>query len=140
MATSIIALQATITAGTAKASPMTVGLAIGSNYVDTIHWRVPPGPRGNLGWFLSMGGVAVLPQIPGEYVIADDESDDWAIAGLPDSGAWQLTGYNTGTYNHTVYLYFHITPIQLANPVTTTADVLTGFPTSESDIPTMWLT
>jgi hypothetical protein len=84
-----------------------------------------------------MGGVQVLPGVAGEWVVADDEADDWEIFNLPDSGAWQLTGYNTGSYDHTVYLYFFVTPIQSA--VSLTGDLLVGFPTSEADIPSMWL-
>ena len=139
MATSVTALTATVPAGTPKGSPVTIGLAINPSVVNKIRWRVPPGPRGNLGWNLSMGGVQVLPDVSGEYVVADDEYDDWEIAGLPDSGAWQLTGYNTGAYDHTVYLYFFTTPIQLSVTYGGGGDLLAGFPTSESDIPTMWL-
>jgi len=137
MATSVIALTGTITAGTPSASPMTVSLAVGTNLIDKIRWRVPPGPRGNLGWNLSMGGVQVLPSDKGAYVVADDEADDWEIFNLPDSGAWQLTGYNTGSYDHTVYLYFFVTPIQQG--ATLTANLDAGFPTTEADIPEMWL-
>jgi len=137
MATSVIALSGTIPAGTPVNAPVTVGLPVGTNLIDTIRWRVPPGPRGHLGWFLSMGGVQVLPQVAGEYIIADDEYDEWSIQNLPDSGAWQLTGYNTGSNDHTVYFQFHVTPIQLGNVLTANVDV--GFPTSEADIPTMWL-
>lgn len=139
MAISVTALTATIPASTAKATPFTVALTIGSNVVNKIRWRVPPGPRGNLGWYLSMGGVQVLPDDKGAFVVADDEYDDWEIEGLPDSGAWQLTGYNTGTYDHTVYLYFFTTPIALS-VVGGGGDILAGFPVSESDIPTVWLT
>lgn len=136
MAISVTALSATVPAGTAKASPVTIGLAVGTAIVDKIRWRVPPGPRGHLGWSLSMGGVQVLPDDAGAFVVADDEYDDWEIVGLPDSGAWQLTGYNTGTNDHTVYLYFFTTPVQLS--ITTTGDLLDGFPTSEADVLTMW--
>ena len=137
MATSVIALLATVPAGTAKASPVTIALTLGTNLVDNIHWRVPPGPRGNLGWFLAMGGVRVLPTNAGSFLIADDESDDWAISDLPDSGAWQLVGYNTGAYDHTVYLDFHVTPVQLGT-TDTGGDILAGFPVTEPDILTMW--
>lgn len=127
MATSVVALTGTITAGTPKATPLTVSLSFNQANVNKIRWRVPPGPRGNLGWFLSMGGVQVLPDVAGEFVVADDEYDDWEIENLPDSGAWQLTGYNTGSYDHTVYLYFFITPIQLAG-LGGSGDILAGFP------------
>lgn len=138
MATSVFAQQATITAGTPLASPMTVDISIPSNQIDIIRWRVPPGPRGNLGWQLTMGGALVIPEQPGTYIVADNEYDDWTISGLPDSGAWQVTGYNTGSNNHTVYLYFHVTPIALVG--TTGGDITAGFPQSEADIPTMFTT
>lgn len=138
MATSVTALTATVPAGTPKAAPVTVALSLGPFFTDMIRWRVPPGPRGNLGWYLAMGGVQVLPQNAGGWIVADDEYDEWAIENLPDSGAWQLVGYNTGTYDHTVYLDFHTTSV--AGSVNFTGDILTGFPTSDSQIATMWLT
>lgn len=137
MATSVTALTATVPASTPKATPVTVPLTLGTLLVDEIRWRVPPGPRGNLGWYLAMGGVQVLPQNSGGWIVADDESDDWTISGLPDSGAWQLIGYNTGSYDHTVYLDFHTSPVQLSAVLTGYNGP--GFPLSEADIPTMWL-
>ena len=59
-----------------------------------------------MGWQLSSDGVAVIPVVAGTWVVADDESDDWALDGYPDAGNWQVTGYNTGVYPHTVYLTF----------------------------------
>ena len=138
MATSVLAFTVTVPAGTLSSSLYVQSLAVGTNTIDLIHWRVPPGPRGNLGWFLSMGRVQVVPEIAGSYVVADDESDDWQISDLPDSGAWQLSGYNTGQYNHTVYLYFHVTPVQLSSPAP--GDILTGFPSADQQIPTTWVT
>lgn len=138
MATSVTRFEATITAGTPLDAPLTVQLPLGTNTVNAIRWRVPPGPRGNMGWALTMGGVQVVPDDAGEYIIADNEWDEWEIEGLPDSGAWEVTGYNTGSYDHTVYLDFYTTPVQSTGPVLT--DVSVGFPQSEADIPTMWLT
>ena len=138
MATSVTAVTATVPHGTPTTALVTVNLSIVPATVDKIRWRVPPGPRGNLGWYLSMGGVQVLPDVAGEFVVADDEYDDWEIDGLPDSGAWQLTGYNTGSYDHTVYLYFFTTPIQLGT-TGLTGDIMAGFPTSEADISTMFI-
>lgn len=136
MATSVISLSATVPAGTTAAAPVTVSLPVGANQIDMIRWRVPPGPRGHLGWFLAMGGVQVLPSVAGEYLIADDEEASWSITGLPDSGAWQLIGYNTGTYDHTVYLQFHVTPLQLVN--TPQGDITAGFPSSDAQLTSMW--
>ena len=139
MATSVIALSGTIPHGTAKNALVSVNLPVGTNLVNKIRWRVPPGSRGNLGWYLSMGGVQVLPQNAGGFVVADDEEDNWEIENLPDSGAWALTGYNTGTYDHEVLVYFFVTPVVLGT-TDTGGDILAGFPLQESDIPTSWQT
>lgn len=138
MATSVFRETATITAGTPKASPATVSIPIISGTVEIIRWRVPPGPRGNFGWQLAMSGVNVIPENAGSYIVADDESDVITVSGLPDSGAWQVIGYNTGTNDHTVYLDFHITPIGVQPP--SYGDWTQGFPTSDADVPGIWLT
>jgi hypothetical protein len=72
-----------------------------------------------MGWRLSSDGVAVVPVVPGSWVIADGEADDWALDGYLDSGNWQVTGYNTGVYPHTVHLTFLLDPVsqQAAAPV-----------------------
>lgn len=138
MATSVQAFSATITAGTPSASPATVSLAVMAGQIDLIRWRVPPGPRGTFGWQLTMGGVQVIPENAGQFIIADNEYDNIFVSGLPDSGAWQVTGYNTGSNNHTVYLYFHVTPTAVVQAQQ--GDLSTGFPQSDADVAGLWLT
>ena len=139
MATSVTELVATVPAGTIPPDFAVIELTIESSSVDAVRWRVPPGPRGNMGWALAMGGVQVIPDDAGSFIIADDEYDTWQIEGLPDSGAWQLIGYNTGTFDHSVYLGFFTTPITQSGGGGG-GDILAGFPTSEADIPTVFLT
>jgi hypothetical protein len=139
MASSVTELVATVPAGTFPPFFATIELTIDSATVDGVRWRVPPGPRGNMGWALAMGGVQVLPDDAGSFIIADDEYDTWQIEGLPDSGAWQLIGYNTGAFDHSVYLSFFTTPITTTGD-TGGGDITAGFPTSEADIPTAFLT
>lgn len=115
---------ATIPASTPVASPVTVAIAVPPMIVRSVHWRVPHGPMGNLGWRLAMGGVQVLPS-PGaagtfagdQWIVANQEANTWYPEGAPDSGAWQVIGYNTGTNQHSVYLTFELDfpskPVQL---------------------------
>jgi hypothetical protein len=138
MATDVIVLQATVPAGTLFPTPAVVDLPVGTNLINKIRWRVPPGPRGHLSWFLAMGGVQVLPQAGGTAIVADDEWDEWEIENLPDSGAWQLYGFNDGSFDHTVYLGFYVTPITVGDGGG--GNILAGFPTSDTDIPGLWLT
>jgi hypothetical protein len=136
MATSVTFFAATVPAGTIPPATATVTLDVGTNTVNAIRWRVPPGPRGNLGWCLAMGSVQVIPDDAGSFIIADDEEDTWQIDNLPDSGAWELIGYNTGSFDHTVYLGFFTTPVVTAT--TGGGDITDGFPVVESDFATMW--
>lgn len=96
-------------AGTPIASPQVFPLVMPPRRVHLIQWRVPAGAAGLMGWRLTMGGVQVLPT-PGTdlWVIAAGESGSWNIEEFPDSGAWQVTSYNTGTFTHALYLAFHV--------------------------------
>lgn len=118
MAVEVRNFAAIIPAGTAVATPTTVALTMPARTVERIEWRVPPGPRGQVGWFLAMGGTQVVPYGTANYVIADDEDGTWDLTGLPDEGEWELVGYNTGNYPHTVYFRFLVSPVSAA-PATT---------------------
>lgn len=106
MAQEIRTAQATIPAGTPLAAPVQVNIAFPPRIVRSVRWRVPRGPGGLMGWQLSSDGVPVIPIVAGTWIVADDEQDDWPLDGYPDAGNWQVTGYNTGVYPHTVYLTF----------------------------------
>jgi hypothetical protein len=136
MATSVTQVDATIPAGTIPPAFAVIDLGLTESNVDAIRWRVPPGPRGNMGWALAMGNVQIIPDDAGTFIIADDEVDTWQIDNLPDSGAWQVIGYNVGTFDHTVYLGFFTTPI--ATTGTGGGDIADGFPVVETDFATMW--
>lgn len=106
MAQEIRTAQALIPAGTLKTAPVTVDVSFPQRYVREVRWRVPHGPSGLMGWRLSSDGAPVIPLVAGTWIIADGESDDWPLDGYLDSGNWQVTGYNTGVFDHTVYLTF----------------------------------
>jgi hypothetical protein len=96
--------QVTIPAGTAIATPFRQSITFPVRQVDTLEIIVPPGPSGQMGFAVTMGGVNVLPTVPGTWVITDDETIRWPLDGLPSSGAWQVSGYNLGAFDHTVYM------------------------------------
>jgi hypothetical protein len=106
MAAEVREFAAVIPAGTPQGAPVTVDVSFPQRIVRQVTWRVPPGPNGLMGWRLSMGGVQVIPTNRGAWVVASDQAETWPLDGLPDSGAWQVTGYNTGAFPHTVYLAF----------------------------------
>ena len=96
----------TIPAGTPQADPVTTQIFFPARDVTGVSWRVPPGPSGLMGWQLTMSGGQVVIPTGGGWIVADDQYDTWPLTGFPDSGYWEVTGYNTGAYDHTVYLDF----------------------------------
>jgi len=149
-AAEVRSFQVTIPAGTPLADPVTQEIWFPAREVLGVHWKVPPGPAGLMGWRLTMsGGNAVIPT-GGGWIVTDNDSATWSLQGQPDSGYWELTGYNTGIYNHTVYLDFLLdlvgaqqtTPALIANdilslttPVTTPA-IATPSPVTATSVTT----
>jgi hypothetical protein len=121
MAAEVREFAAVIPAGTPIGAPAVVDIAFPQRIVRSVGWRVPPGPNGHMGWRLSMGGAQVIPTNLGAWVVASDQADDWPLDGLPDSGAWQVTGYNSGAFDHTVYLTFLLDLVSTAGPQATLA-------------------
>lgn len=61
-----------------------------------------------MGWQLAMGGVQVVPTGSDTWIIDDGTSGVFTLDGYPDSGAFQVIGYNTGAYPHSIFLVFHL--------------------------------
>lgn len=59
-----------------------------------------------MGWQLTSAGAPVIPIQRNTYIVTDNQADTWTTEGYLDSGNWAVTGYNTGNYDHTVYLTF----------------------------------
>lgn len=121
MPVEVRAFQCLIPAKTAKATPVVVSLAMPARIVRTIEITVPRGPSGLVGFALGSAGQNVIPYNNGAWIVTDDEKITWDVDEQIDSGAWQLQGYNTGQYDHTVYLRFLLDLVQVAQ----TAPVLT---------------
>ncbi len=109
MAAEVRQFTVTTPAGTPIATPLVTSLAFPTREVQHIRVRVPPGPRGNLGWRIAMAGNQVIPVNTGAWIIGDDETLDWDLEDLPNTGAWQLQSYNLGKLPHSVYITFNLT-------------------------------
>lgn len=100
--------QVVFPTGTSPSNLATADISFPPRVVERIDWRVPKGNMGLMGWWLGSGGVQLLPQQQGVFVIAHGESGYWEVEGLHTSGSWQARGYNTGTFPHSVFLTFHL--------------------------------
>lgn len=106
MAIEIRTVQVTVPAGSLSTAPYTQQVTFPARVVTQINVKVPPGPRGQLGFALGTSGMPVIPVGPGNWIITDDEEISFPLVGYWDSGSWEVFAYNMGNYNHTLYLTF----------------------------------
>ena len=106
MAQVVRRFTATFPAGTAKATPVTVNMNFPPMEVEEIEVVVPPGPLGQMGFKIGQAGNQVFPFTPDDYIVTDNETLKWPIEGANTSGAWQVIGYNVGTFNHSIEVRF----------------------------------
>jgi hypothetical protein len=106
VASEIHLFQVTVPIGVAKAAPAVFPLTMPFRFVEQINVRVPPGPRGEVGFAVGAAGLAILPQEVGAFVVADSQYITWPLTRQISSGAWQLLAYNTGSFPHTLQVEF----------------------------------
>lgn len=95
-------------AGTVIATPQIAAMTMPARIVRHIRVRIPPGPRGLLGFSIGMVGTPVIPTNIGEWIVGEDEIMDWDVDDQPSSGAWQLITYNLGLLPHRLYVQFNL--------------------------------
>jgi hypothetical protein len=104
----IEAFAVTIPNGTAEASPVTTDCSFRDGIVVQVDVRVPPGPSALMGFRVEYAGVSIIPDTVGMWLLMDNEQWPFTIDNNPTGGQWQVSGYNTDIYDHTIYLRFHV--------------------------------
>lgn len=118
MASEIHEFAFQIPAGTAIATPATMALAMPQRVVQQINIKVPPGPRGNVGFQVGSTGVQVIPAIPGQWKVTDNQEIEWPLENYINSGSWEAFGYNLGQFPHTIYFTFLCAVPGIGSPLT----------------------
>lgn len=116
MAAVIRRFSATIPAGTAKAAPVLIKTTMPPYTIERVEVIVPPGPRGQAGFKLTVSGAQAIPYGNDDFFVADSEKIEWDLQGFPDSGDWGLLGYNLGTQNHTLEIRYFCQLIDTSPP------------------------
>ena len=111
MAVEVRALAATIPAKTLVAAPVTIDMALPVRTVVGLELVIPDGVAGLVGFRMTMGGVQVIPVNLGSWIIGNNEVISWPLDNYPNSGAWQLQGYNLDLFDHTIYARFQLNPV-----------------------------
>jgi hypothetical protein len=106
VATEVHQFACTIPAQTLIPNRLVFNLNFPPRIVDQIEVEVPPGPRGEVGFAIGQAGSPIFPYEQGTWIVADDKIFVWNLADANTSGAWQLFAYNTGAYNHVLYVRF----------------------------------
>lgn len=98
----------TIPAGTTANAPATFPMTVPLLSIEWIEWEVPPGARGNVGFWIGSKGQQVIPFASGapQWIVTDGRAAHWDTEDLPDSGDWQMAGYNVGLNPHTITVRF----------------------------------
>jgi hypothetical protein len=106
MASEVHNFVVTVSAGTTQGAPQFTPLTIPQRVVQQINIKIPPGPRGLMGFQIGSTGTQLIPAIPGAWIITDNEKIEYPLENYIDSGSWQAIAYNTGRYNHSFYVTF----------------------------------
>src|SRR6266704_2049102 len=106
MSSEVRAFDVLVLKGSTPAAPQISDLVMPPRLVRRIEAVIPSGVNGVLGFALGATGVQIVPVNTGEWIISSDEKLGWDLSNLIESGAWQLIAYNTGAYDHTIYLRF----------------------------------
>lgn len=116
MATEIHQFAATIPAGTAIATPVTIELGQANYEIESVDVQVPPGPNGLMGFYIALSEQQWIPWESGEYIVWDDRTESWDTEDQIVNAGWQVVGYNLGMWDHTVTVRFHTNPIPTPTP------------------------
>lgn len=106
MAREIREFAVTVPHGTAKATPQVTDVASGTRILRRLEVKVPDGPRGQMGFQIGMATRQLIPYGVGQFIVTNDVELGWDLEDQPSSGAWQVIAYNTGLFDHTLYVRF----------------------------------
>lgn len=107
----------TIPAGTPKATPLVTSTVFNPSIVDRIEWRFPNGCNGQVGIQIGARNVAVIPTDASQFFVRSGDSQGFDLTHMHDSGDWTVIGYNTGAFNHIVYVTFRVHRMQPEEPI-----------------------
>lgn len=108
MALRVFQFPCVIPAATIKAAPVTVPIVLDNWELERIDLEVPAGPSGLMGFHVSNNGVQWIPATDGTWLVWDDVQQSWYMRDQPNASGWSVVGYNTGFFDHTVTVRFHV--------------------------------
>jgi hypothetical protein len=108
MAVQIRPFALTVPAQTLAVAPVTFPTDLGYYTVSAVSVVLPPGLNGLVGFRFTSGDLAMVPASATDWIIGSGETLEWSMSGQIETGAWQVVAYNTGIYDHTIYVRYFL--------------------------------
>ena len=101
----------TVPAGTQINAPAAFPLAIGDSWVYSIEVEVPKGSGGAMGFNIAYAGTQIIPwSTPVTWLVVENYRNTFQVDAEMGNGL-VLKAYNTGYWNHQIFLRVNATPI-----------------------------
>lgn len=102
--------------GSTPTAPLSVIIALPDIVMSEVAVRVPPGPLGQVGFYVTQAGTPIVPfGLPATFLIFNDEYQRFPVNTEIANGIG-VTYYNMGQWPHTLYFRFTGTPVSLQGP------------------------
>lgn len=98
-------------------------LHIPQGEVTEVRARIPPGPSGNVGFYIMAGGSQYIPRTVGSFIVDDNAIFTWPLVNAINSGDWKFAAYNTDIFDHTIQIGFLVNELQFTPLLTTSAPI-----------------
>lgn len=106
------AFKVTVAAGVAQAAPTSTDISFNPGEIVGIEIQVPDGHAGLTGLQIGSAHQPLIPNTAGAFIIANNETIEWTMQGLPDTGNWQAFCFNTDRFPHSFYIRFLVVELQ----------------------------
>lgn len=106
MADQIRHRSVTVPASTSIAAKFSGDISFPNGEVERVDIYIPAGHAGLTGFQLAHAHQPIIPFDIGEFIVGEDERLIYPLEDYPDSGSWQLFGFNLDVFPHTFYVTF----------------------------------
>ena len=103
-----------IPANTPQTALVSSPFVFAAGNVVEIDVKVPPGPAGNLGFYLTAGGSQYIPRTRGSFIVPDGDFFQWPMSNAINSGQWGIVAYNTDVWPHLVEVGFMVNELTIS--------------------------
>lgn len=98
----------TVPHGTVAASPYIQDVSFDPGELVGIELTFPDGLVGLVGVAIATAHQPVIPWDTNTWIIANNVTLEWSIAGQSNTGSWQAYAYNTDVFDHNIHLRFFV--------------------------------